>query len=95
MAAGDIDAEGRFTLTTREDGDGCVARTHPAAISAKEIIGTDRIRLLIPEKYSDFSTSDLTVTIDDPTDDLLIELSWEGGRPAVFSSAGDVDTSEL
>ncbi|NQU24037.1 MAG: hypothetical protein HQ567_22370 [Candidatus Nealsonbacteria bacterium] len=53
------------------------------------------MRHLIPDRYAVFSTSNLTVTIEGPTDELLIELSWEGERPEVMTLEGDVDPSAM
>jgi hypothetical protein len=94
-AYGKIDTQGRFTLTTHEDGDGCVAGTHPVTVTATEMISKDKMRHLVPESYTNFSTSDLTVTIEGPKDDWLIELSWEGEQPDVTTFEGDVDPSAM
>jgi len=82
-ATGQLDAEGRFTLKTFEDGDGAVLGTHPVMILAAESISSTKQRWHAPKKYANAKTSDLTATIDGPTDSLLIELSWEGGKPFV------------
>jgi hypothetical protein len=96
-AQGTIDEQGHFTLTTYEQGDGCVPGTHRVAVSATEMIGGDQVRYLVPQKYADFSSSGLTVTIDGPTDDLRIELSWEGERPTIMGAGaeGDIDPSVM
>jgi len=82
-ATGELDADGRFTLKTFEDGDGAVLGTHPVMILAAEQISARKQRWHAPKKYSDAKTSGLTATIDGPTDSLLIELSWEGGKPFI------------
>ena len=91
-AQGTIGEDGRFTLTTYEEGDGCVQGTHRVEVTAIENVDQLAHRL-IPEKYGDVATSDLTVTIDGPTDSLVIELT--GGAEARPSEAldgtGDVD----
>lgn len=96
-AFGEIDSEGRFTLTTEKEGDGCVVGSHRATVTATEILNPNETRLLIPFRYSDLSASTLTVTIEGPTEDLLIELLWEGDRPRTIrtESAGDVDPSAM
>jgi hypothetical protein len=82
-AIGNIDAQGRFTLTTFERGDGCVPGTHRVELSAFEPIDESHIRWLVPQKCRRSSTSGLSVAIDGPTDSLVIELSWDGEKPLV------------
>lgn len=96
-AWGAIDPQGNFRLTTFEQGDGCVPGTHRVAVIAYQTVSPSAIRWLVPKKYHKASTSELTVTIDQPTDSLLIELSWEGGKPFVerFETAGDQDPTDL
>jgi hypothetical protein len=76
-AIGEINtADGTFTLTTFEQGDGCMPGTHPAAVIVNTTVGGKLISL-IPEKYGDAKTSGLQVTVDEPTDSLKIELTGE------------------
>lgn len=82
-ASGKIGADGRFTLTTEQKGDGCLVGTHPVAIIATESINPSSQRWHAPKKYQDFKTSNLTVSITGPTDSLKIELTWDGGKPFV------------
>jgi hypothetical protein len=91
-ATGTIDAEGRFTLSTFEEEDGCVPGTHGVEVTAIQSDGHNRLRRLVPEKYGRASTSGLTATIDAPTDSLVIELSSAGQQPTQWlDTAGDVD----
>lgn len=85
-AMGTLGPDGRFTLTTLTDGDGCPVGTHPVAVVAFENVGATAQRWLAPKKYMDFSTSDLKVTVDGPTTDLTIDLTWAGGKPFVEHS---------
>lgn len=82
-ATGQIGPDGRFTLKTFEDGDGAVPGTHPVTIAAGEPLSETQMKWHAPKKYADPRTSELTVTIDGPTDSLVIELTWAGGRPFV------------
>jgi hypothetical protein len=82
-AAGAIGADGRFTLTTYEIGDGAVVGNHRVRVAASEPFGTDAVRWSAPKKYAEAETSGIQVEIHDPVDDLKIELSWEGGKPFV------------
>jgi len=99
-ASGEIDNDGRFTLTMFEDeggGDGCVVGEHPVSVIVFKQINNSQKLYLVPQKYRDPAKSGLTVKIDGPTDDLRIKLSWEGGRPFIETSAsgGDVDPAAI
>jgi hypothetical protein len=73
-ASGRLDGSGRFTLTTSTPNDGCAVGTHPVVVLAGESINPDTMKWHAPQKYADVATSNLTVTISGPTDDLKIEL---------------------
>ncbi|MBN1851203.1 MAG: hypothetical protein JW829_00705 [Pirellulales bacterium] len=87
-ATGKIGPDGRFTLTTFGDEDGVVLGTHRVAVNALEILSANSQRWLVPKKYANERTSELTVTIDGPTDSLKVELTWDGGKPFVEKFAG-------
>lgn len=82
-ASGPIGSDGRFTLTTLKEGDGCVVGTHPVAVIATESLGPSGQKWHAPKQYAAQDTSGLKVTIDGPTSDLKIELTWAGGKPFV------------
>jgi hypothetical protein len=82
-SSGKLDAEGKFTLTCYDGGDGVVPGKHRVQISAMEVISASKVRWLAPPKYADFRTSELEFEITEPTDDLKIELTWDGGKPFV------------
>ena len=82
-AFGKIDENGRFSLTTYEPGDGCVLGTHQVAISACEVLNAGQQKWHAPKKYLDATRSGLTATVDGPTDNLEINISWEGGKPFI------------
>ena len=82
-AFGSIGADGRFTLTSFEPGDGVVPGTHRVSVSAVELLSKTTFRCHAPKKYADYRTSDLTQTISGPTDSLVIELTWNGGKPFI------------
>jgi len=74
-ATGRIDPnDGTFTLSTYESEDGCIEGTHAVAVIVNATL-PGRVVSLIPEHYGETETSELTVTIDGPTDSLRIELS--------------------
>jgi hypothetical protein len=80
MAFSSIDQEGRFQLTTYEQGDGCVLGTHQVMVNGSRVEG-DRRYWMAPKKYWAPNFRGLTTTIDGPTDSLKIELTWGKGRP--------------
>ena len=86
-----IDKNGKFRLFNRKIDDGVYAGEHPVEIIAVDELPGGR-RWLVPKKYASVSTSDLTIKIDKATDDLRIDLTWDGGEPftEMFDNTGDV-----
>lgn len=82
-ASSAIGSDGKFMLTTTVSGDGCVVGTHPVVILAGESLNPETTKWHAPKKYTDPKTSNLTVTISGPTNDLKVELKWAGGKPFV------------
>ncbi|MFO0811109.1 MAG: hypothetical protein U0746_20970 [Gemmataceae bacterium] len=82
-ASGRIGPDGRFTLTTFVEGDGCYVGSHPVAVVGTESINAGSQRWHAPMKYASSAESGLTVSIDGPTSSLKIELTWAGGKPFV------------
>jgi hypothetical protein len=82
-ATGKLGPGGRFTLTTTDPDDGCLVGTHPTEVIALETLGPGAQKWHAPKAYGDPSTSNLTVTVTGPTDDLTIDLSWGGGKPFI------------
>jgi hypothetical protein len=95
-ASGQIGPDGRFTLTTFEPDDGCVPGTHSVLVTAYETISGSAIRWMAPLDYRDLDMSEVTVTIDKATDSLVIDLTWDGGKPFVqrMDSTGDAVPEE-
>ncbi|EAQ80333.1 hypothetical protein DSM3645_10827 [Blastopirellula marina DSM 3645] len=74
-AIGKIDpSNGAFTLSTNEAGDGVLVGEHEVTVSVNATGAGGNPISLIPKKYQEFATSGLNVTIDGPTDSLIIEL---------------------
>ena len=88
-STGEIGPDGRFTLGCFEKADGCVVGTHPISVYAAEPLSASSQRWLAPKKYADPATSGLTAEIKEPTDSLVIELSWDGGKPFVERLGSD------
>jgi hypothetical protein len=75
LSMGRIDENGHFRLTCYESGDGAIVGTHRIAVFAHEVVGQNKIRWIVPRRYSDYSTSGLTQVISAPTDSLVIRLT--------------------
>lgn len=82
-AQGAVQPDGTFMLSCYKLGDGSVPGTHKVAVVASEQLGERSLKWHAPQKYADLKTSGLEVTIDGPTDELVINLSWDGGKPFV------------
>jgi len=80
---GEIDAEGRFTLTCFDGQDGAVPGKHRVEVVANEALSFTEIRWFAPKKYANFAESGLEIEIHEPTDSLVINLTWDGGKPFV------------
>lgn len=78
-SSGDLDENGRFTLRCFDKDDGAVVGTHRVKIAARAMEG-DKLRWYAPEEYADLDKADLTVEITEPTDSLVIELTWKGKK---------------
>ncbi|MCO6043278.1 hypothetical protein NG895_05110 [Aeoliella sp. ICT_H6.2] len=79
-AMGRIQPDGSFTMSCFELSDGAPIGTHLATVSAVESINERSNRWHAPKKYANKVSSDLWVTIDGPTDDLKIELTWADSK---------------
>lgn len=82
-SSGNIDEQGRFTLTCYDGKDGAVRGQHAVAVVATKQIDENTVRWLAPKKYADHGTSGLKVNVDGPTDSLRIDLTWDGGSPFI------------
>ena len=80
--------EGRFTLNCYDKNDGALRGTHRVAAMAAEEINGNTIEWNAPKKYASHSTSGLTFAIDEPVDDLKVELTWDGGKPFIERNGG-------
>jgi hypothetical protein len=75
-SAGAIGQDGRFTLTCYDGNDGAIPGIHRVQIAANRIISDSKIEWFAPRTYADFRTSGLELQIDQPTDNLKIDLTW-------------------
>lgn len=83
-------ADGSFTLTSVESGDGVIKGEHSVAVIVKVQDGVAMVPI-IDEKYLDASTSGIKVNIDGPTDNLKIELT--GGLSDFVGEEADEQVS--
>ena len=93
-ASANIGPDGRFTLYTFGDKDGAVLGTHGVEVVSREVLNGTSQKWWAPKKYIDAATSKLTVTITEPTNELVINLSWEGGKPFVENFGGSGKLNE-
>lgn len=77
-SAGKVDENGRFTMTCYDGNDGVVPGVHRVSVSANKLLSESQVQWFAPKKYSDFRNSGLEFTITEPTEDLKIELTWDG-----------------
>ena len=86
-ALGELDAEGRFTLSTYEEGDGTVLGTHSMTVNAGEVLNSVSVRWHAPKKYAGLSSADLFIEVTRDTDEeKVIEITWDGKAPFVESA---------
>jgi hypothetical protein len=90
-AGGKIDSEGHFALTCFEPGDGAVPGVHRVTVTASEFVSSTATRWFAPKKYNDVSKSGLQQEITGPTDEVVINLTWDGGKPFVENTAADTE----
>ena len=80
-SAGRIGPDGRFTMRCFDKEDGVVLGTHTVTVTSCDTINDRTRRWNVPKKYSDADSSELSVTIDGPDDNLTIKISWDGDKP--------------
>ena len=95
-ASAEIGPDGKFTLSTFDDKDGCVLGTHKVVIVSNESQGPYAMKWYAPKIYSDMVSTPLTLAVTGPKEDVVIELSWNGGAPFVeqFEKEGDMPAPE-
>ena len=88
---GRLGKDGHFRLSCYSENDGALLGTHQVAITAADAVSTTETRWYAPKKLADYRTSGLTQEITGPTDDLVINVSWEGGHEFVEVEAASAD----
>lgn len=73
---------------------GINAGIYRVAVSAAKIIDedSDNVEWLAPSKYADFRTSEISIEIERPHDDLVVDLTWAGDE-SVDDSQPEQDSS--
>lgn len=82
-SAGDLDKDGRFTLTCFDPNDGATIGVHQVVIASCEPLSATKSKWHAPRKFASHTTSGLEQEIKGPTDNLVINLSWDGGKPFI------------
>jgi hypothetical protein len=95
-ASSAILADGSFELASesvsRASAMGIPRGKYRVEVSASEVVDDETIRWIAPARYADFRTSGLEVTIQEPTEDLVVDLTWEGAdRPGNNDRSTDGD----
>lgn len=85
----ELGPDGRFELTCFTQKDGSVLGKHVVTVTAAESLSPQSQKWHAPKRYADPATSGLSATIDGPTEDLLLELTWGGGKPFVERFVGE------
>jgi hypothetical protein len=80
-SGGALDENGRFTLTCYDPNDGATLGVHRVEVSACEGLSATKFRWHAPKKYAAYSTSGLQQEVIGPADNLVINLTWGGGKP--------------
>jgi len=87
-AIGETDSNGRFTLTCYKLNDGATRGNHQVAVIAVKELGGTAIMWRAPKKYSDSRSSGIEFVVEEPKDDLLLQLTWDGGKPYIEREKG-------
>ncbi|MGD0656166.1 MAG: hypothetical protein ABSA16_17655 [Thermoguttaceae bacterium] len=74
---------GKFSISTFSENDGLMIGKHPVAVISKENINGKTVKWLIPKKYTDIATSGLEIDVPGPRSDVVINLTWGGGKPFI------------
>ncbi|MDO4575805.1 MAG: hypothetical protein Q4D98_11390 [Planctomycetia bacterium] len=74
-ATGHLDENGRFSLTSYEQNDGCPKGTYKVELQILETRGK-QLYYVVPPRYESAAQSDLQVEITGKTEDLKLEVRW-------------------
>jgi hypothetical protein len=93
-STGEILPDGTFTLREASlspgpPPKGIAPGKYRVAVAAAQVINEDagEVEWLAPSKYADFRTSEISVEIDGPEDELVFDLTWNGdGAPSAVEN---------
>ena len=80
-AGGYVDELGRFKLSCYERDDGAIPGTYQVEVNAGESLSATQRKWHAPKKYARYDASGLTQEITEATDSVVINLTWDGGKP--------------
>lgn len=80
-AGGYVDEQGRFKLSCYTRDDGAIPGVYQVEVNAGESLSSTQRKWHAPKKYARYDVSGLTQEITEPTDSVVINLSWDGGKP--------------
>ena len=78
-----LDDQGQFTLSCYGENDGIIPGVHRVSVNAGEWIGDNERKWHAPPKYFRYQSSGLTQEITESTESIVINLTWDGGKPFV------------
>ena len=82
-SGGRLDEQGRFTLSCYGENDGIIPGVHRVEVDASESLSSTKVKWHAPKKYFRYTNSGLTQEIGESTESLVIQLTWDGGKPFV------------
>jgi len=91
-AFGRTDDFGNYRLSCFQADDGALQGTHRVTVRAVQPLSPTELKWLAPKRYADPNESALKVTVNRPSSDVNLELTWDGKQPFVdrlVSSQGD------
>jgi hypothetical protein len=80
-SSGVLDSNGNFTLSCFTENDGALVGKHQIQVHAEEVVNDTTARIHAPKKYGYLSTSGLSENIKEPTNSIVINLTWKGNVP--------------
>ena len=92
--AGQTGQGGPVSVELLRRDDGALIGTHKVSITAGEGLSPTQTRWYAPKKFADYRTSGLTQEITGPTDNLVINISWDGGHEFVEREQGGSGDNE-
>lgn len=80
-STGTISEDGTFTLGCFEAADGVIPGTHAVRVDGRKPMGLTKVKWFAPKRFANPGTAGTEVTIDESTDELIIELNSGSSRP--------------